>query len=122
MSRQDPLSGPLIEGELEVVDEDFYDSPILRVSIFKTPAFENEPVVAISLFDHIACTDRDDIRTVNFTEEDLEKYLAALRKHKEPTSADTLKSPHFCEHANEAPQQCPCSSDCYCRQKGNTCS
>lgn len=26
-----------------------------------------------------------------------------------------------CSHANEAPCRCPCASDCYCRQPGNTC-
>jgi hypothetical protein len=30
-------------------------------------------------------------------------------------------SPHFCEHANEVPQGCPCPSGCYCQQEGNTC-
>lgn len=29
------------------------------------------------------------------------------------------KSAIFCNHANEVPNICPCSADCYC--KGNTC-
>ena len=29
---------------------------------------------------------------------------------------DISSSPIFCEHANEVPVCCPCSSDCYCKQ------
>lgn len=28
----------------------------------------------------------------------------------------------FCDHANEVPSRCPCPPECYCREKGNTCS
>jgi hypothetical protein len=78
----DPLSGALQEGELEVLQDDFYDMPIARVSVFKTLHFENDPVVAVSLFDHVAVNERDDRRTIYFQEADLVMFLEALRKHK----------------------------------------
>lgn len=31
-------------------------------------------------------------------------------------------SPLYCEHANEAPNICPCTPFCYCRLPGHTCN
>lgn len=49
---------------------------------------------------------------------------AAEQIHEERKRHDKMTEamPHFCEHANEVPQRCPCMSVCYCRQAGNTCA
>jgi hypothetical protein len=54
-----------------------------------------------------------------FAEYTQAKHELLLAAHPELLQTEVLraeKSPIFCEHANECPAQCPCGSDCYCKE------
>lgn len=64
---------------------------------------------------NVHCDVHSKIRTIN---EETNEFLRRIRR--ESLDDEWLHpSPILCEHANECPSKCQCSSICYCRIKGN---